>query len=198
MSGHDLLRELEVLVRSRYSLVVLETAEEERAATLLRELAHRMGLPLFTWSMTRGIRRDDGGSVPAPRGVAPSAPERDPFVPDPFSRSGRIPMAAFERRDEPAGTPYDTTHPVQALHHVELSGLAAVYHFSGLGAHLDEPLVAAKLRDAAASFREGSGAIVLTGAGTRLPESTRAIGTVLSLPLPTVAEYRKMLRETVE
>jgi MoxR-like ATPase len=53
----DLLRDLELLVRSRHGLLVLDTVEEERAEALLRYLADRMGLPLFAWSLTRGLRR---------------------------------------------------------------------------------------------------------------------------------------------
>jgi len=55
----DLLDELDVLLRTRYGLIVLETAEEERAAGLLRHVASRRSLPLFLWSRSRGLRRSD-------------------------------------------------------------------------------------------------------------------------------------------
>jgi AAA+ superfamily predicted ATPase len=60
MSHNDPIRDLELLIRSRYGLLVMETAEDERAETLLRLVADRLGLAYFTWSRTRGLRRDGG------------------------------------------------------------------------------------------------------------------------------------------
>lgn len=54
----DTLADLELLMKSRQGLIVLDTIEEERVLTLLRLLADRMTLPLFQWSRTRGLRRD--------------------------------------------------------------------------------------------------------------------------------------------
>ncbi len=54
----DPLKDLELLIRSRYGLVVLDTVEEERAATLIRLLGDRLMLPVFTWTRSRGLRRD--------------------------------------------------------------------------------------------------------------------------------------------
>jgi hypothetical protein len=54
----DVLKDLELLVRSRYGLIVLETDEDDRAAALLRHLADRLGIPFFAWSRTQGLRRD--------------------------------------------------------------------------------------------------------------------------------------------
>jgi hypothetical protein len=59
MSTHaDPLRDLELLIRSRYGLIHIDTLEEERVETLLRLVADRLALPLFLWSRTRGLRRD--------------------------------------------------------------------------------------------------------------------------------------------
>ncbi len=54
----DTLADLELLMKSRQGLIVLDTLEEERVLTLLRLLADRMSLPLFLWSRTKGLRRD--------------------------------------------------------------------------------------------------------------------------------------------
>ena len=53
-----LLDELDVLLRTRYGLVLIDTVEEERAVTLLRHAAARRGMPFFVWSRTKGLRRD--------------------------------------------------------------------------------------------------------------------------------------------
>ena len=55
----DPLHDLDLLLRSRYALVVLETAEEDRAESLLLHLADRLGIPLFVWTSSKGLRRSD-------------------------------------------------------------------------------------------------------------------------------------------
>jgi hypothetical protein len=46
----DALRTLEILITSRTPLIAIETLEEER-------VAQRLKIPLFVWTMTRGLRR---------------------------------------------------------------------------------------------------------------------------------------------
>lgn len=55
----DLNNELNLLIRSRYSLIYLETAEEERAESLLRHLSDDLGLPFFIWTPIKGLQRSD-------------------------------------------------------------------------------------------------------------------------------------------
>lgn len=55
----DILRDIELLVRSRHGLIVIDTVEEDRAETLLNHVADRLRMPLFQWSRTRGLRRAD-------------------------------------------------------------------------------------------------------------------------------------------
>ena len=60
MAAMDVLHDLEVLLRSRYGLIHLQTLEEKRAVSLLRHLAARVGLPLFRWSRLQGLALDGG------------------------------------------------------------------------------------------------------------------------------------------
>jgi len=55
----DPVRDLELLIRSRYCIIFLDTAEEDRAEILLRHLADRMKVPFFSWTSTKGLRRRD-------------------------------------------------------------------------------------------------------------------------------------------
>src|SRR5215217_7376540 len=54
-SVHD----LRTLVRSRHPLIVIETVEEERVLSLLHSAAAQERMPLFEWSVTRGLTRAD-------------------------------------------------------------------------------------------------------------------------------------------
>jgi SpoVK/Ycf46/Vps4 family AAA+-type ATPase len=55
----DPLADIELLLRSRYPLILLDTEEEDRAESLLVYLADRLDIPLFVWTRTRGLRRAD-------------------------------------------------------------------------------------------------------------------------------------------
>lgn len=71
--AQDTLKELELLIRSRYSLIFLEADEEERAETVLRLLAARLGVPYFFWTRTKGLMRGDVESKGAVYGSADPA-----------------------------------------------------------------------------------------------------------------------------
>ena len=54
----DALKDLELLLRSRYGLIYLDTLEEDRAEGLLRHMADAVGIPFFTWTRSRGLIRE--------------------------------------------------------------------------------------------------------------------------------------------
>ena len=54
-SVHD----LRTLIRSSHPLVVIETVEEERVLDLLQSVTAQERMPLFEWSVTRGLTRAD-------------------------------------------------------------------------------------------------------------------------------------------
>ncbi|MCL7971485.1 MAG: AAA family ATPase [marine benthic group bacterium] len=56
--GADSALDLEVLIRSRYPVVAVDTLEEERLSELLDRVAQRLDVPLYTWSRTRGLVRE--------------------------------------------------------------------------------------------------------------------------------------------
>jgi hypothetical protein len=58
-SVHD----LRILIRSSHPLVVMETVEEERVQTLLQSVTAQERMPLFEWSITRGLTRADEGAT---------------------------------------------------------------------------------------------------------------------------------------
>jgi AAA+ superfamily predicted ATPase len=58
MLGSEAFADLELLIRSRYGLIHVESDEDERVQLLLRHISDRLTLPLFLWSRTRGLYRD--------------------------------------------------------------------------------------------------------------------------------------------
>ncbi len=57
MPAQDVLRDIELLLQSRYGLIHICTDEVDRALSLLQHLADRISTPLFTWSRLDGIKR---------------------------------------------------------------------------------------------------------------------------------------------
>ncbi len=59
MNDREPLKELELLIRSRYCVIFVETLEEDRLITLIKHLADHLKIPYFSWSRTKGLRRED-------------------------------------------------------------------------------------------------------------------------------------------
>ena len=88
------VRELDTLVRARYPLVWLVSWEEQRLDAILGDLARTHGKELWSWSVTRGLRREGGG-----RGASVEA--RDPVEA----------LAAIEKLADPALVVLKDFHP---------------------------------------------------------------------------------------
>lgn len=131
MSGSDPLHDIELLIRSRYGLIVVETAEDERAETLLRLAADRLGLAYFTWSRTRGLRRDGGAT--AIYGTT-----------DPAQALAHIASAQIDALYYLSGCDPLLSDPVQADRLKEIAGIlgtrAGAVALAGVGIEMPEPL----------------------------------------------------------
>ncbi|MFQ5515129.1 MAG: AAA family ATPase [Myxococcota bacterium] len=55
--------ELRTLIVSFHPLIAIETAEEDRVRSILRQAATELSMGLFEWSVTRGLRRTERGGV---------------------------------------------------------------------------------------------------------------------------------------
>src|SRR5258706_6117585 len=55
----NFFKDLELLIRSHYGLIYLDTDEEERTETILKHLADHLQIPYFSWTSTKGLRRVD-------------------------------------------------------------------------------------------------------------------------------------------
>ena len=53
------LHDLELLLRSRIPLVLIESRDEKRVTQLFAGLAIRLALPVLSWSVTSGLQRID-------------------------------------------------------------------------------------------------------------------------------------------
>ena len=93
----------------------------------------------------------------------------------------------------PSGV-YGSQDPKTALDHVISSDMAALYIFHGLGPELEKPDVADLVREAAHRLAGHSGAVVLTGADVRLPETLRTEVGQVRVPMPVREDYASIQR----
>jgi len=63
VSHRKSVHDLKSLVLSFHSLIAIETVEEDRVRQLLAEVAADLRLPLFEWSVTRGLNRQHGAQI---------------------------------------------------------------------------------------------------------------------------------------
>ena len=57
MVASEFLQEVELRIRSRYALIIVETDEKDRAETLLKRTAAQLSLPFYTWTRSKGLRK---------------------------------------------------------------------------------------------------------------------------------------------
>ncbi|MFD1177616.1 AAA family ATPase [Paenibacillus puldeungensis] len=63
MTKDEFLQELEVLIRARYGIILINTLEEERALDLLKSMAAKLNKRLLTWSCTKGLTMNDDQAI---------------------------------------------------------------------------------------------------------------------------------------
>jgi len=73
MSLSTSVHDLRTLIRSSHPLVVIETVEEERVLALLQSVTAQERMPLFEWSVTRGLTRADEGPTMSKMTATPLA-----------------------------------------------------------------------------------------------------------------------------
>jgi SpoVK/Ycf46/Vps4 family AAA+-type ATPase len=61
LPGPTTVHDLRTLILSFHPLIAIDTLEEQRARELLRAAARDLGMPLFEWTVTRGLYQDPDG-----------------------------------------------------------------------------------------------------------------------------------------
>ena len=60
MAPANIVHELKTLIASMHPVVTIDSLEEERVESLLRAVGAELKMPLFTWTVTKGLQRIDG------------------------------------------------------------------------------------------------------------------------------------------
>jgi len=153
------------LVAARYSLIFVQTHEEERLVRILSELATKMfpkPIPLFSWTLTEGLK------------LSAMSPDPDAEAPAPDA---------------------DTTDPLVALDAVVDYPRNAMFIFRDLHRQLDRPTLVRKMRDVHATMSDNYKSVFMSGAVFNIPVECQKEVAVLDLLLPGLEELDQLFSE---
>jgi SpoVK/Ycf46/Vps4 family AAA+-type ATPase len=169
--------DLEVLLRSRVPLIVVESRDESRVLKLLQRACRRapgmaaaptggavgdltgklsLGLPLFEWTITDGLRRLDSEIGAAQRHLS---------------------------------------DPADVLRHIRATNLSAVYALVDFHPFLKDPLHVRMLKDICLEYERCARTVVLLSAEIEMPRELEDFGARCDLALPDRSERREIVAD---
>jgi SpoVK/Ycf46/Vps4 family AAA+-type ATPase len=167
--------DLEVLLRSRVPLIVIESRDETRVIKLLQLACRRvepqpvqslgreervgrqtLGVPLFAWTITDGLRRADTDNCVSQRQFA---------------------------------------EPIEALRHIRANNMSAVFALIDFHPFLSDPVHVRMLKDICLEYERCPKTLVLLSAELTLPKELQDLSARCDLALPDVTERRRIVTE---
>jgi hypothetical protein len=167
------IRQIQTLVMAYHPLIVVETVEEDRVQTLLKQATQEMQTSLYEWSVTQGLVRSPG-TYDAPWINECAPPGANKPVP-------------IENTTEPGGL----------LNHLHDTGQKAIYLLKDFAPHLDDLVLARHFREVLQLFAQTRSAIILTGDAITLPREIAHTAVFYDLPLPGRDELYQVVSEVV-
>ena len=215
----DGLDRLKVLINSSTPIVVMETAEETRAVTLVRAACSELNMSTFEWTIADGLVRSSsiapheaqktsmqsrvdqvttwtqgGRSQTQTRtSLSPGSGEAERLGKAMLSSLGADATAAGTGSGAPI---YSTREPVQALANMESMTVEAVYILKDFHRHMDDPVVVRRLRDVGQKFSANRKTVVITAPEIAVPMELCKLVEYFDLPLPDRERLQEIIHET--
>mgnify|MGYP002784316991 CR=1 FL=1 len=166
------VRHFQTLLLSYHPVIVIETVEEERVQTLLKDSVQDMKMFLYEWSITRGLVKSSAVENRWQNECAPP---------------GMNQPAAIDR----------TIDPADMLEHLQEIPHKAVYWLKDFAKHLNDPVVARQFREVAQLFSQNSSSLVISGTGITLPPEISHDAVYFDMKLPGRDELQQIVSEVV-
>ncbi len=178
---------LKVYINSSSPLIIMETVEEQQALEMVRMAASELQLPVFEWSVADGLRRCEAKSNKSlPPGYY-SAQDVNSL------------LAPFENGSVATSPPIaNTLEPAGVLAHLLTLTLPAVYILKDFHRHIEDAVVARRLREVAQEFSDKHCTLVITAPSIALPPELQAQAEYLDLPLPDRTRLKQIVEETFQ
>ncbi len=159
--------DFQLLIKSRTPLVVIETTEEARAIAMVEHAGRDMKRMVFQWTATRGLE------------VAGSAP-----------------LSLVDH--QAMGEQSEAAEPEELLAKIRANKKPSVYILCDFHPYLqDEPVLVRRLKDVAQASISSQHTLVFISHALNLPQELQAFSARLSLPFPSEAELRQIIREEI-
>lgn len=166
-------RDIQTLILSFHPIIVIETVEEERIEHLLKTATQDMNMPMFEWSLSKGLMRSPGTF---------DAPWVNEYAPP-----GTIKPTTIG----------NTGEPLAVLKHIQDMSLKAVFWLKDFAPHLEDPEIARHFKDIAQIFSQKSSALVLTGGNIEISSDLSHDVVFYDLPLPGRDELQHTLQQVI-
>jgi len=214
----DGLDRLKVLINSSTPIVVMETAEEARAVTMVRTACSQLNIATFEWTIADGLVRSSSnapvegqktsaragqstawasavgrGQTQARTALSPGSGEAEKLAKAMLSSLGADGTAAVNTGA--AGSIYNTREPVQALANMESMTVEAVFILKDFHRHMDDPVVVRRLRDVGQKFSANRRTVVITAPDIAVPAELTTLVEYFDLALPDRERLHDMIHE---
>ena len=215
----DGLERLKVLINSSTPIVVMETAEEVHAVTMVRAACSQLNMATFEWTIADGLVRS-GSNAPVEEQKIPARAGQAAGWTSPGGRSqtqtrttlspetgeaARLAKAMFSSLGADAaatlnagapGSIYNTREPVQALANMESMTVEAVFILKDFHRHMDDPVVVRRLRDVGQKFSANRRTVIITAPDIAVPAELTTLVEYFDLPLPNRERLHDIIHET--
>ena len=215
----DGLDRLKVLINSSTPIVVMETSEEMRVITLVRNACSELNMATFEWSIADGLVRSGSNAPAEVHKSAPPQPRIDQSagwtrvnagtLAQPHTalspgggeaeRLTRAVMSAAGPEGATAGASgaiYNTREPVQALANMEAMTIEAVFILKDFHRHMDDPVVIRRLRDVGQKFSANRRTVIITAPEIAVPAELTKLVEFFDLPLPDRDRLHEIVHDT--
>lgn len=166
------IKQLQTLLMSFHSVIVIETVEEERVQALLSKATGELQIMAFDWSVAQGLSKLQGKSNRWANEYAPPGSTRQ----------------VLEK----------TADPLDVLRHIQNISTKGVYWLKDLAVHLEDAVIARQFREVAHTFGVNQSALIVTGEQVSLPKEMAHEAVYFDLPLPGPIELKKAIDSAVQ
>jgi ATP-dependent 26S proteasome regulatory subunit len=167
------VQHFQTLVMSFHPVIVIETVEEERVATLINAACNELQMAVFEWSIAQGLMRSQDNL---------------------HNRWQNDYASPGAKRNQGIGK---TAEPIDLLRHIQDINFKAIYWLKDFAEHLKDPVVARQFREVVQQFSYNRSTIVISGSGNSLPPGISHEAVFFDMKLPQPEEIYQTISEVV-
>jgi hypothetical protein len=173
MSLKTSVQHFQTLVMSFHPVIVIDTVEEERVATLINASCNDLQMAVFEWSIAQGLMRSSGNL---------------------YNRWQNDYAPPGAKRGQAIGK---TSEPLDLLRHIQDMSFKAIYWLKDFAEHLKDPVISRQFREVTDQFSYNRSSMIISGSGIDLPPSIAHDAVYFDLKLPEPEELYTAISEVV-